>query len=107
MATQQIKYQIGMNMDRMVVLYEHVDPTGIKRIETAIVKTDMPVSNLNHLQTAFDAFFGRGKGHSTVSVKRSHTVTIEGPEPEPKKIEGDITETSEEINNNNSPEVIS
>ena len=77
MANKTIKYQIAKNQDRAVVLWEHVDSVGIKRLEAAIVAVDSPVENLHHIQAAFDAHFGAGRGHSQIIIKDSYTIMID------------------------------
>lgn len=72
-----ITYQVTKNAEKMVAIWEHVDTSGIKRVETAIVDISMPIANLSHLQNALDASLGAGKGHSTMKIKPSYSVTIE------------------------------
>lgn len=80
MAEKKQKYEVTKNQERLVVLWEHVSNTGIKRIETAIVGIGDPMENLKHIQQALDFVFGAGIGHSTIKVKPAYTVSFEREE---------------------------
>ena len=75
-----IRYKITPNHDESVVIWEHIDPTGMRRQEAAIVTAEMSVENIGHIQAAFDDFFGASKGHSKIIIQRIHSVGIEPAE---------------------------
>ena len=76
-----VSYQVTPNEDLMVVIYERVDSTGMRRTETAIVRANALMSDLKHLQMAFDSAFAMGPGgYSTLKIKRAHTVIVNPPE---------------------------
>lgn len=80
MANKPIKYDVTQNEERLVVIWEHISNTGIKRIETAIVGINDKMDNLKHIQKALDCHFGESHGHSTIQVKPAFTVTFEEEE---------------------------
>ena len=76
MNNQQVIYKIEPNFEKMIVLWEHTDSTGIKRHEAAIVNAEMAIENIRYIQTAFDQFFGADGGHSRIIMQRIHTVSL-------------------------------
>jgi hypothetical protein len=61
----------------MVVIYERVDSTGMRRTETAIVRAGAQMTDLRYIKDAFDAAFSLGVGgYSTIQVKQAHTVIV-------------------------------
>jgi hypothetical protein len=82
-----MRYQVTPNQDLMVVIYERVDPTGMRRTETAIVKAGALMADLRHIKDAFDATFSLGPGgYSTIQVKQAHTVIVNPPEEDGGKL---------------------
>jgi hypothetical protein len=76
-----VSYQVTPNQDLMVVIYERIDSTGMKRTETAIVKAGALMAYLRHIKDAFDSAFSSGiGGYSTIQVKQAHTVIVNPPE---------------------------
>jgi len=75
-STQEIQYKIDPNLEKMVVLWEYTDSTGIKRHEAAIVSAEMAIENIRYIQTAFDQHFGAQGGHSKIILQRVHTVGL-------------------------------